>query len=121
MVNRKFLNDYRVKTLTFLLHCLYKYIMFPFAYKPVLLSIVLCFCFSIKQFAQNAYHTMVTERKNPAIGLHYGITNFSHSPFDISLINHGYALSFLDGISGKYDYMVQGGSISPQYPLGKES
>jgi outer membrane protein OmpA-like peptidoglycan-associated protein len=35
-------------------------------------------------------------------------------------INHGYALSFLDGIAGKYDYMIQGGSISPRYPLGKE-
>ena len=120
MVNRNFLTGYRLNDLTFLLHRLYKYIMFSFAYKPILLSIILCLCFSIKQFAQNAYHIRVIERRNPAIGLHYGITNFSHSPFDISLINHGYALSFLDGISGKYDYMVQGGSISPQYPLGKK-
>ena len=94
--------------------------MFPSPYKRILLLTLLCFCFAIKQFAQNAYPTRVIERRDPAIGLHYSITNFSHSPFDISLINHGYALSFLDGISGKYDYMVQGGSISPQYPLGKE-
>ena len=94
--------------------------MFPSPYKPILLLTLLCLCFAIKQFAQNAYRARVVERRNPAIGLHYSITDFSHSPFNISLINHGYALSFLDGISGKYDYMIQGGSISPQYPLGNK-
>lgn len=88
--------------------------------KPILLVALLCFCFSIKQFAQNNLATEHGYRRNPAIGLHYGISNFSHAPFEISNINHGYALSFLDGIAGKYDYMVQGGSISPRYPLGKE-
>lgn len=95
------------------------YSMFPILHKPILLALLL-FCFSAKQFAQNNLAAEHGFRRNPAIGLHYGISNFSRSPFEVSHINHGYALSFLDGISGKYDYMVQGGSVSPRYPLGKE-
>lgn len=86
-------------------------------YKSTFFIVLLCFCFSAKQFAQV---NVTTYRRNPAIGLHYGISNFSHSPFEMGHINHGYALSFLDGIAGKYDYMIQGGSISPRFPLGKE-
>jgi outer membrane protein OmpA-like peptidoglycan-associated protein len=94
--------------------------MLPILYKPLFLIALLCFCFPAKQFAQKNLATENGSRRNPAIGLHYGIANFSHSPFDAGAINHGYALSFLDGIAGKYDYMVQAGSISPRYPLGKE-
>jgi OOP family OmpA-OmpF porin len=89
-------------------------------HKPTLLLGLLCFCLSSKPFAQNNEAKEHITRRNPAIGLHYGVSNFSHTPFDIKQINNGYALSFLDGITGKYDYMVQGGSISPKYPLGKE-
>jgi OmpA-OmpF porin, OOP family len=93
--------------------------MRPILPKP-LFFIALCFCFPAKQFAQKKVATDSSYRRNPAIGLHYSISNYSHSPFETGAINHGYALSFLDGIAGKYDYMVQAGSISPRYPLGKE-
>jgi OOP family OmpA-OmpF porin len=86
----------------------------------LLFFIALYFCFPAKQFAQKNSAMDNGLRRNPAIGLHYNISNFSHSPFETGAINHGYALSFLDGIAGKYDYMVQAGSISPRYPLGKE-
>jgi outer membrane protein OmpA-like peptidoglycan-associated protein len=88
--------------------------------KPTYLVALLCICFSTKQYAQNNLATEHRYRRDPALGLHYSISNFSRSPFDAGNINHGYALSFLDGISGKYDYMIQGGSISPRYPVGKE-
>ncbi|WP_315815041.1 hypothetical protein [Paraflavitalea speifideaquila] len=77
------------------------------------------FCYVSCLLAQTNVSRKNIVRRNPAIGLHYGISNFSHSPFEINRINHGYALSYLDGLSGKYDYMIQGGSISPKHPLGK--
>lgn len=94
--------------------------MLPKSHKPALFFALFFLCFSSKQFAQNTSATLEVYRRNPALGLHYNISNFNHSPLNFDYINHGYALSFLDGITGKYDYMVQGGSISPRYSLGKQ-
>ncbi len=88
-------------------------------FKTISLTVVLFFCYVSCLLAQTNFSRRDIVRRNPAIGLHYGISNFSHSPFEINKINHGYALSFLDGLGGKYDYMIQAGSISPKHPLGK--
>ncbi len=89
-------------------------------HKPILLCCLLCAFVYTTICAQEPFPKNNTDRRNPAIGLHYSVSNFSRSPFVAGRLNHGYALSFLDGIAGKFDYMVQGGSISPRYALGKE-
>lgn len=89
--------------------------------KPSLLLFLLSFCFSSEQFAQQKSAYRTRDRRNPAIGLHYSISSFNSPAIDFSKINNGYALSFLDGIAGKYDYMIQGGSVSAKYRIGDDN
>ncbi|MDI3321393.1 OmpA family protein [Pinibacter soli] len=87
--------------------------------KRITLFVAVCFCFC-NVFTQTGNSPTNFYKRNPLLGIHFNASNYSR-PLNLSQTNTGYFFSFIDGIAGKYDYMIQAGSTSPKFAFSKNA